>query len=156
MLATILIDYFHLTGDDRYFPNLVAFYHKQPICSLIFQKYDDKLWVVLTYLRGATYAAIHDKKWVKPFLCRAKFFYYLARRGWDNKTCGGGMYWGPCSNYKNAVTTELWISASMGMYEAFGKENMLEAAIRGWVWFKNSGMLNAEGLVNDGLDETCK
>ena len=66
------------------------------------------------------------------------------------------MFWGQGSKYKNAVTTELWITASMGMYEAFKEENMLQAAIRGWIWFKMSGMINAEGLVNDGLDDNCK
>jgi len=66
------------------------------------------------------------------------------------------MYWGPCSSYKNAVTTELYITASMGMYEAFGDQSYLEAAIRGWTWFERSGMINTEGLVNDGLDKNCK
>lgn len=156
VLATIVIDYSDLTSDNRYFSNVVAFYKNQPVANLTFQKNDDKLWVVLTYLRGAAYAAVHEKQWVKPFLSRAKWFYMLASTGWDDKNCGGGMYWGPCSNYKNAVTTELWISASMGMYEAFKEEKMLESAIRGWVWFKNSGLINNAGLVNDGLDSNCK
>ena len=122
------------------------------------QNNDDKLWVVLTYLRGANYAAVHDEKWVQPFLQRASLFYKSASDGWDDATCGGGMYWGPgCrSKYKNAVTIELWITASVGMYEAFGDESMLEAAIRGWVWFEKSGMINDEGLVNDGLNIHCK
>jgi predicted alpha-1,6-mannanase (GH76 family) len=155
VLATILIDYSHLTSDRQYFSNIIDFYHHQPVCNLTTQKYDDKQWVVLTYLRGAAYAAIHDKKWVKPFLRRASFFYMLVKPGWDNSTCGGGMNWGPCSKYKNAVTTELFIATSIGMYEVFGKESMLQAAIRAWVWFKKSGMINAEGLVNDGLDQNC-
>ena len=66
------------------------------------------------------------------------------------------MYWGGGSKYKNAVTTELWITASMGMYEACKDESTLLSAIRGWAWFKMSGMINAEGLVNDGLDNNCK
>ena len=156
VLATILIDYSHLTGDNQYFSNFVAFYHNQPVCNLTTQKYDDKQWVVLTYLRAAAYAKEHAKEWVKPFLRRAKFFYTLVRPGWDDSSCGGGMKWGPFTNYKNAVTTELWIATSIGMYEAFGKEKFLESAIRGWEWFKNSGMINAQGLVNDGLDNQCK
>ena len=156
VLTTILIDYSHLTGDAQYFKNIVAFFNNQPVISLIRQQNDDKLWVALTWLRGAAYAAIHDKKWVNPFRDRAKFFYKLASTGWDNTTCGGGMYWGPCSSYKNAVTTELYITASMGMYEAFGDQSYLEAAIRGWAWFERSGMFNVEGLVNDGLDKNCK
>lgn len=155
-IGTFLIDYLALTNDPRYFDQFVAFYHNQPVWSLICQQYDDQFWVVLTYLRAATYATTRNKKWVKPFLCRARLFYALARRGWDNKHCGGGMYWGPRSTYKNAVTTELFITASLGMYEIYREKHLLEAAIRGWVWFKGSGMINQQGLVNDGLDDNCK
>jgi len=65
------------------------------------------------------------------------------------------MVWGRWARYKNAITTELWIAASVGMFEVFGEERMLESAVRGWVWLKESGMFNEEGLVNDGLDGDC-
>ena len=66
------------------------------------------------------------------------------------------MVWARWDRYKNAVTTELWISASIGMYQAFGEDRMLEAAINGWIWLRNSGMMNDEGLFNDGLNADCK
>jgi len=66
------------------------------------------------------------------------------------------MVWGGGSNYKNAVTTELYITASIGMYEAFKKEDYLQAAVKGWSWFKMSGLINDQGLVNDGLDANCR
>ena len=66
------------------------------------------------------------------------------------------MNWGPFTKYKNAVTTELFIATAVGMYEAFHRDGMLEASIRAWIWFKNSGMINAQGLVNDGLTTTCQ
>lgn len=159
LLTTLVIDYSHLTGDHQYLSHIVALFNKQEVPSLLKQKNDDKLWVVLTYLRGAAYASTHDQQWVQPFLDRALLFYNSASAGWDESTCGGGMYWGPrgwCWSYKNAVTTELWITASVGMYEAFGDESMLEAAIRGWVWFEKSGMINDQGLINDGLDRHCR
>ena len=90
-----MIDYSHLTGDDQYFSHIVALYNYQDIYNLLRQKNDDKLWVVLTYLRGAAYAAVHDEKWVQPFLQRALLFYNSASTGWDDSKCGGGMYWGP-------------------------------------------------------------
>jgi predicted alpha-1,6-mannanase (GH76 family) len=158
LLTTILLDYSYLTGDDQYFSHIVALFNNQEVDSMLKQNNDDKLWVVLTWLRGAKYAAIHDEKWVGPFLQRALLFYNSASAGWDNSTCGGGMIWGPgcCSRYKNAVTIELWITASVGMYEAFGDKSMLENSIQGWVWFEKSGMINEEGLVNDGLDRYCR
>jgi len=158
LLTTTLLDYSHLTSDDQYFSHIIALFNNQEVDSMLKQKYDDKLWVVLTWLRGAAYAAIRDDKWVDPFLQRALLFYNSASVGWDDSSCGGGMIWGPgcCTIYKNAVTTELWITASVGMYEAFGDESMLENSIRGWVWFEKSGMINDEGLVNDGLDRNCR
>jgi hypothetical protein len=156
VLATHLVNYAHQTGDHRYFSHLVAFFQRQNIPSLIRQNYDDQLWVVLTYLRGAAYASTCEPEWVDPFLERASVFYEIARSGWDDETCGGGMVWGRWARYKNAVTTELWIAASVGMFEVFGEERMLEAALKGWVWLRESGMFNSEGLINDGLDESCK
>lgn len=58
--------------------------------------------------------------------------------------------------YKNAITTELFISASASLsgYEAFlGKP---EGYYGGWAakatgWFNASGMVNSQWLVNDGL-----
>ena len=61
------------------------------------------------------------------------------------------MWWGPLTWYKNAVTTELFVDCAVGVYELFGDERDLERAIRGWIWFKECGMINEEGLVNDGL-----
>ena len=154
-LATLLIDYSQVTNDPQYFPHFVAFFNNQSVLELAFQGNDDKLWVCLTYLRGAAYASTHDSQWVQPFLDRAKLFYTLASQGWNNKTCGGGMIWGPFSSYKNAVTNELWVTASVGMYEAFGDQGMLETALQAWTWFNKSGLRNAEGLINDGLDDNC-
>lgn len=114
------------------------------------------LWVVLTYLRAAAYAAVSEPEWTVPFLERATLFYDLARSGWDETSCGGGMIWGRWDRYKNAVTTELFITASVAMYEAIREQTMLDAAIKAWNWFKNSGMLNEDGLLNDGLDAFCQ
>jgi hypothetical protein len=160
-IGTFLIDFLTVTNlpnadASNYFNQFVQFYKKQPVFSLLFQQYDDQQWVVLTYLRAAIYSKTAAPEWTNRFLCRAKLFYNLARKGWDNKSCGGGMYWGPTSTYKNAVTTELFITASVMMYEEYGTRSYLDAAIRGWVWFNASGMINAQGLVNDGLDGTCR
>ena len=105
---------------------------------------------------GAAYARLHAPEWVNPFLSRAKCFYNLVTPGWNTSTCGGGMRWGPFNKYKNSVTTELFIATSVGMYEAFGKQSYLDSAIKAWVWFKNSGLINAQGLINDGLTDTCQ
>ena len=57
----------------------------------------------------------HGQLWVQSFAHRARIFWNLAARGWETKFCGGGMIWNPRGLYKNAVTNELWISASIAM-----------------------------------------
>ena len=153
VLATLMIEYSRLVNDSQYFSDFVAVFNNESVPALFFQGNDDKLWVCLACLRGAAFASTHDsQQWVQPFLNRAHFFYNLALLGWNNATCGGGMFWRPFSSYKNAVTNELWITASISMYQIFGESSMLEAALQGWTWFNNSGMINSKGLVNDGIN----
>jgi hypothetical protein len=85
------------------------------------------------------------------------------------------MVWNPnLGPYKNAVTNELYITASIGMYLDFpGDDNdspfasegsdahvppekpydptYLQNAIDGYTWLKNSNMTNHKGLYTDGF-----
>jgi Glycosyl hydrolase family 76 len=155
VLATVLIDSALATNDPLYFEGFVAVFNNESVLELLFQGNDDKLWVCLACLRGAAYAANHDPQSADTFLERAQLFYNSAAAGWQNATCHGGMFSAPGSSYKNAVTNELWITASASMYQIFGEESMLDAALQGWIWFNGSGMINSEGLVNDGLTNNC-
>lgn len=157
-ITTIVVDYSQVTGDNQYFANVVQFYKNQPVFNLLTQMYDDKQWVVLTWLRAAAYAkSTSQAAQAATFLSRAKFFYdVLVQRGWDTSSCGGGMKWGPFNSYKNSVTTELFVATSIGMYEAFGTQSYLDNATKAWTWFKSSGLINPQGLINDGLTDTCQ
>lgn len=156
-ITTIVIDYSQVTGDKQYYPNVIQFYKSQPVFNLLTQMYDDKQWVVLTWLRAAAYAKSSSPLDAAMFLSRAKFFYdVLVQSGWNTSTCGGGMKWGPFNGYKNAVTTELFVASSIGMYEAFGTQGYLDNAVKAWSWFKNSGLINPQGTVNDGLTDACQ
>jgi Glycosyl hydrolase family 76 len=155
VLASVLIDSAVVTNDSLYFEGFVAVFNNESVLELLFQANDDKLWVCLACLRGAVYAANHDPQSAPAFLERAQQFYNLAAAGWQNATCHGGLFSAPGSGYQNAVTNELWITASASMYQIFGETSMLDAALQGWTWFNRSGMINSEGLVNDGLTNNC-
>ena len=153
----MVVDYSQVTDDNQYFANVVQFYRNQPVFNLLTQMYDDKQWVVLTWLRAAAYAKQSNPGQAAQFLSRGKFFYdILVTPGWNTSSCGGGMKWGPTNGYKNAVTTELFVTTSIAMYEAFGTQSYLDNAVKAWTWFKNSGLINAQGTVNDGLNDTCQ
>ncbi|OTA64097.1 glycoside hydrolase family 76 protein [Hypoxylon sp. EC38] len=120
----------------------------------------------------------HGNLWVPAFAHRARVFWDLASQGWDTKLCGGGMVWNPrLLPYKNAITNELFIAASISMYLYFpGDDNpspffgvrnpddstssihsgtkdakYLKAAVEGYKWLISSNMTDSRGLYTDGF-----
>lgn len=80
---------------------------------------------------------------------------------WDTTTCGGGVWWSKnltTSAYKNAVTNEIFlkIAASLAnrVSDPTSKAQYLSWAEQEWQWFQNSGMINSQNLINDGLNAT--
>jgi hypothetical protein len=122
---------------NKYFSQSVAYYFGEDAFSIRLQAYDDMLWVVLGWLESVRFVRMHTnahyphvnaqgegswygQQFVPPFAHRANIFYELASKGWDTKLCGGGMNWNPrLTPYKNAITNELYISASIAMYLYF-------------------------------------
>ncbi|KAK3942101.1 glycoside hydrolase, family 76 [Diplogelasinospora grovesii] len=122
----------------------------------------------------------HGSIWTPPFAHRARIFWELASKGWDTTLCGGGMIWNPrLAPYKNAITNELYIAASINMYLNFPGDSSsspfmydppgawspsaetdewpprdpkyLKAALDGYKWLMNSNMTNSFGLFADGF-----
>lgn len=97
--------------------------------------------------------------WIPSFQSRAQSFWLLGAQGWDTTLCHGGMVWNPrLKPYKNAITNELYISASISMYQHLNNESVvdkdplhLQAAVEGYKWLVNSNMTNREGLFVDGF-----
>ena len=138
-------------------PSLLSFFHGQNAASLREQAFDDILWVVLNWLEALdTLHALpptpETQKYEQLFTARALEFYTLAETGWDVSLCGGGMIWSPwLEPYKNAITNELYISASMRMYEVFPRnESYLHAAQTAYSWLQESRMQKVSGLWADG------
>lgn len=130
-------------------------YELQP--AIVDNCFDDHQWWGLANLRAyeltgnASYAA-------RAFVV----FNYTHSRGWD-AVCGGGVDWCPSATpYKNAITTELFLSLAMGLHRhaaVVGQPASLFLgwATRTWAWLSASGMINAHNLTNDGLDgSSCK
>jgi hypothetical protein len=131
---------------NRYFTQNVGYYFGQNDFAIRLQANDDMLWVVLGWLESIKFIHVYSSsqhrvlsprqpevssgKWygeqfVTAFAHRARIFWLLAQRGWDSILCGGGMLWNNhLLPYKNAITNELYISASIGMYLYFpGDDN---------------------------------
>lgn len=180
---------------NGYFAQTSAFYFGENALGLRGQAYDDMLWVVLGWIENIKFIDSHTslrpnpssdasspsepETWhgnqFKPVSAhRARIFYELASRGWDTSLCDGGMIWSPhLIPYKNSITNELFISASVSMYLYFpGDDNdspfaasdhqspvgphhskHLDSAIDAYAWLNSSKMRNPEhpGLYADGF-----
>jgi hypothetical protein len=128
---------------NKYFAQTTSYYFGEDHFAIRMQAFDDMLWVVLGWLESTQFIESHSvghyksssglgggKDWhasqfIPAFAHRARVFYELAERGWDWRLCGGGMTWNPrLLPYKNAITNQLFISASISMYLHFpGDEN---------------------------------
>jgi hypothetical protein len=119
---------------NKYFSQAVTYYFGEDAFSIRNQAYDDMLWVVLGWLENIRFINLHTdahyptqgshlwygQQFTGAFAHRARVFYDLASKGWDTTDCGGGMIWNPrLIPYKNAITNELFISASISMYLDF-------------------------------------
>lgn len=168
---------------NKYFSHTTAYYFGEDAFSIRNEAYDDMLWVVLGWLesikfiqqRNYTEVSWHGTQFIPAFSHRARLFWDLASKGWDTDLCGGGMIWNPnLLPYKNTITNQLFISASITMYlsspgdtidfpfAALGSETSdampgrphdpkyLKAAIDGYAWLKSSNMTNSQGLYIDG------
>ncbi|KAI9821074.1 MAG: hypothetical protein M1827_003808 [Pycnora praestabilis] len=179
---------------NRYFTHLTSFYFGENTFSLRTQAYDDMLWVVLNWLDNINFVKLHSAlhhpssssyspeadcynsttwhgaQFIPAFAHRARVFYDIASQGWDTSLCDGGMIWSPyLAPYKNAITNELYITASISMYLYFpGDDNpspfasdktasakphdprFLRAAVEAYQWLLSSNMTNGQGLYVDG------
>ena len=184
---------------NRYFTQVTSFYFGENAFSLRTQAYDDMLWVVLGWLESIKFINLHSglhyassspantqynsstwygHQFIPSFAHRAHLFYDIASQGWDTSLCGGGMIWSPyLTPYKNAITNQLYIAASVSMYLYFpGDDNpspfntddraaldnglppakahddkYLDAALEAYKWLRGSNMTNEKGLFVDGF-----
>ncbi|KAJ5661114.1 uncharacterized protein N7484_000486 [Penicillium longicatenatum] len=177
---------------NQFFSHLNTFYFGENAFGLRNQAYDDMLWVVLDWLENIKFQDLHTDFHYAPSNAsnssnassgstwygtqfrdsaahRARIFYELASVGWDKTLCDGGMIWNPSlTPYKNAITNELYISASIAMYLYFPGDPIdapfittqdpvsphnpifLKAAVDGYTWLKESNMTGTYGLYADG------
>ncbi|KAI1179413.1 glycoside hydrolase family 76 protein [Nemania sp. FL0916] len=111
--------------------------------------YDDEGWWALALIRS------HDVLGDQQYLDAAKTIFEDMKKG--ASTCGG-IYWSKVGTYTNAIANELYlkVAASLANRVPDQKDYYVDIANKQWDWFKNSGMINQDNLINDGLDDSCK
>ncbi|KAI0047159.1 glycoside hydrolase family 76 protein [Auriscalpium vulgare] len=117
---------------------------------------DDAQWIILALWKIADYQTAHGKS-ATSFLNAATTIYNIVAGQWDTASCGGGVWWSTEHTYKNAITNELFLLTSAQGYLRTKQQPYLDNANKVWAWLSTSGMRNAQGLWNDGLDfNTCQ
>ncbi|KAI8633401.1 glycoside hydrolase family 76 protein [Xylariaceae sp. FL1651] len=115
--------------------------------------YDDEGWWALALIRSHDVGVygLGDQKYLQA----AMEIFEDMKKG--ASPCGG-IYWSKVGTYTNAIANELYlkVAASLANRVPAQKDYYLNIAKTQWAWFKNSGMINGDHLVNDGLTEDCK
>ncbi|WCK56611.1 glycoside hydrolase family 76 protein [Aneurinibacillus sp. Ricciae_BoGa-3] len=104
-------------------------------------------WWALSWIKA--YDVTHDIR----YLTMAKTIFKDMTGGWDS-TYGSGIWWNKDRNYKNAIANELFLTVAAKLHlRTPGDKSYLAWSQKEWNWFKGSGMINAQHLINDGLDK---
>lgn len=156
-------DYMQRTGDRRYLGQLNNTFEKDKgvfpagvlsgdplLGNFTSRAIDDSEWWGLTWVQA--YDLTHDPKYLNMAVTIANY----VEGYWDTGTCGGGVWWDGERTYKNAITNGLWIRLTAELHNRIPGDTLwLGRSKTAWTWFQGSGMINANGLVNDGLTNAC-
>lgn len=156
-------DYMQRTGDKRYLAQLDNTFVKDQgtfpagqlsgdplLGNFTSRAIDDSEWWGLTWVEA--YDLTGQKKYLDMSIKIADYVYGY----WDPSTCGGGVWWNAEKTYKNAVTNGLWIRLTAELHNRIhGDKLWLGRSTTAWNWYVNSGLINSDYLVNDGLNSDC-
>ena len=152
---TVLVDYERVSQSTEYdsvFANTFSaaqrtIEDKKPHKGFINKYLDDEGWWALAWIDA------YDLTKNKDYLATAESIFSDMSGEWDG-TCGGGIWWSKDRNYKNAIANELFLSVAAHLANRTSgakRKRYKDWGSREWKWFDATGMINSEGLVNDGL-----
>lgn len=119
--------------------------------NFISRSIDDTGWWALAWVQA--FDLTGNRKYLDAATTIANYMHGF----WDTGSCGGGVWWDRERTYKNAVTIGLYIRLTAALHNRLPGDTVWRArATAGWNWFAASGMVNAAGLVNDGIDRACR
>ena len=151
--TTVLANYSLAAGSKQYVSTLAnTFTAAQNTNSgFINHYYDDEGWWALAWI--SAFDLTHNAQ----YLTMAQSIFADMAGGWDTSTCGGGIWWSKDRTYKNAIANELFLSVAAHLANRVPDSQRSQYANwsrREWNWFAASGMINAQNLINDGLNSS--
>ncbi|WP_394834129.1 glycoside hydrolase family 76 protein [Pendulispora rubella] len=148
---TAMLDYWTRTGKASYRYAIANTFDKNRGNDFTNEYLDDTGWWGLAWVRA--YDLTGEPRYLDMAKKTAEYM-----NTYRDGTCGGGVWWRTDKSYKNAITNELFIKLTAALHNRIAGDTMyLQRARETWQWFQASGMINANNLVNDGLDSaTCR
>jgi len=152
---TALANYSRMTHSKKYLPIFANTLHAAQTAhngfhGFINDYYDDEGWWALAWID------VYDLTGKVEYLQAASSIFDDMQKGWETNTCGGGVWWSKKSRNKNAIENELFLAVAASLANRSSapeqREKYLGWAQKEWTWFRDSGMINGEHLINDGLN----
>jgi predicted alpha-1,6-mannanase (GH76 family) len=149
---TVVANYEQVTGSAAYNSVIANTFTAAPSSHANFLDvyYDDDGWWALAWIDA------YDVTGNPAYLSMAETIFTTMTGAWDS-TCGGGLWWSTARAYKNAIPNELFLTIAAKLANrttGSASAGYLNWAQKEWTWFKGSGMINAQNLINDGLNST--
>ncbi len=151
---TMLANYERIAGDRTYESSVIAntFTKAQNTANNFLNPYDDdEGWWALAWIDA------YDLTGKQAYLTMAQTIFANIAAQWDTTACGGGVWWKKPNTYKNAIANELFLAVAASLANrttGTASASYLAWAKKEWAWFKASGMINSQNLINDGLTST--
>jgi predicted alpha-1,6-mannanase (GH76 family) len=155
---TVLVNYSRITNSTQYASVIANTFKKansaHGTTNFINNYVDDEGWWALAWIDA------YDLTGNEAYLTMAQTIFADMASEWNTTTCGGGVWWNKSrgGTYKNAIANELFLSVAASLANRVSdptpRVQYLTWAQTEWQWFKNSGMINSQNLVNDGLTST--
>lgn len=146
----VILEYMERSGNRNYDAVVSNTFARNKNGSFLNNFYDDEGWWALTWMKA------YDVTGNAAYLKRAETIFADMLTGWD-EIFGGGSWWTKERTYKNAITNELFLTVAARLAQRV-TDKRRSSIYRDWAereldWFMHSGMLNAQNLVNDGLND---
>jgi predicted alpha-1,6-mannanase (GH76 family) len=152
-----LIDYTRLTGAEGHLHVVSNTFGKHERSGFRNDFYDDEGWWALAWINAHDLARERDRHAeAHRYLTMAKSIFADMERGWDPRTCDGGVLWKKGTSSKNSIENELFLAVAARLHE---RVPLLEREhYRHWIhraghWFHDKFVVAGPGqLICDGLN----
>ena len=154
-----LIDYMHLTGTEGYLHVVGNTFGRHEGSGFLNEFYDDEGWWALAWINAHDLARERGLRQEEHrYLTMAKTIFADMERGWDPRTCDGGVLWKKGADDKNSIENELFLAVAARLHQrvpVLEREHYRHWIARAGQWFHDKFVAAGPGdLIYDGLTST--